>query len=292
MAAASFTMTTISSALSLVGNGGGAVFLFSNLISAGSTAAKNVSEFITNSSSNTALLLGNKPLPGDLTIESNVALTNLSLPQLKNIPSSLQILWNEALGLISLPALATVSGNVESKGELSGPQLPALIDVKGEMSVMSTDPSLNCSGFKMGGGFPCEVIAGSSNPTNISVFATGTATAIGSTLGSTLGESETQTSDAKIPAKTLSFGLSTGAKIGIGVVVPLVAIILVIIVFIGRKGHRKTLAVFDTHPTQTELPLGGHHEKSELPVNEEPGELAASARSEPHELCGDERLAT
>ena len=92
-------------------------------------------------------------------------------------------------------------------------------------------------------------------------------------------------------------GLSTGAKIGIGVAIPLVLIIVVLIVFAWRRGYKlsvrtaKRLPAGPPHPREAELPLGGHHEKTELPATEEPSELSSASPGlvpEVHELfAGD-----
>jgi hypothetical protein len=103
-------------------------------------------------------------------------------------------------------------------------------------------------------------------------------------------------------------GLLTGAKAGIGVAILLFIIIVILVVFAWKKRQKKPPSLqrnpksesqldHATHPTQAELPLGGHHEKTELPAEIEKlhqpcelsGEYLPHSGPEPQELHSTER---
>ncbi|KAE9370279.1 hypothetical protein N431DRAFT_426662 [Stipitochalara longipes BDJ] len=218
---------------------------------------------------------------GSLAIESNAALKNLSIPLLKSVGGTCQIAQNDVLATIGFPALVDVGGALILDGNFSTPDLPSLGSVKGAFELESTNTAVDCSGFQkeatsgvIQGSFACQKTKSS-------------------TTGTNSGSSPTNAPTPNNPPA--SSGLSTGAKIGIGVAIPLVVIIVALgLFFAWRKGYKlpflrtaKPLDQGPQHPTQAELPLGGHNEKSELPVKEKPSELSASAWGpvpEPHEL--------
>ncbi|KAE9362833.1 hypothetical protein N431DRAFT_391377, partial [Stipitochalara longipes BDJ] len=325
---ANFTVDNIMSSLILDANNNLAVYSFPNLIWAANFTASNCSQLnvpsltVVNGSmglsgnsfasfSAPALTaVGNVASgEGSVDFDSNFAMASLSMPQLETVGGALTITNNVKLATISLPAVAQVGDSIQFIGSFSAPSLPVLENVRGNFDVESTN-TLNCGALwdKIGtivqGIFSCQEpendgSAGLSSPTSTSTSSASTSTS--SYSSSTSSNSGTRPSHSSTPNKSPSAhsGLSTGAKIGIGVTLPLVAIIVVLMAFAWKRGYKLSLRrnvklqlMGLPHPREAELPLGGHHEQTELPVKENPGELSGTSTGpvpEAHELYASER---
>lgn len=139
-----------------------------------------------------------------------------------------------------------------------------LSSAKGGITVASTNASLTCSGF--------NTQMGSTIKGNLNCSAAATTLNASSTNG---------TGDQG--------SITAGTKIGIGITIPSVAIMASILYFVW-KTYKKGTSAEPTLPA--ELPRGGHHEATELPVKETPRKLDLNIWSpvpEAYELYGDEQ---
>jgi len=105
------------------------------------------------------------------------------------------------------------------------------------------------------------------------------------TTSTTLTSSATASSTAKVSKP----GLTEGARIGISIGIPLLLALLGGVIFVIIRSRR----VQTKYPTDgVELPLGGHHEKTELPSNYERWELKADERPAELEATGSDWVPT
>lgn len=215
----------------------------------------------------------------NLLIDWNNALTEVSLPLLTSVGGDFRVDTNDVLDKLSFPALKDVGGLILLNGTFSTyvaivistmqrlmgvnrPSLPELSSVKGAFDLESTDTSVDCSSFQadaangiIQGPFTCQ--------------------------GSTATEPSSPSISTHPPIEanppTHKSVLSMGAKIGIGVGIPLFLIVVGALILIWEKGYKLSFqkpAEADDYPLETELPLGGHHEKTELPVGRQPTQVA------------------
>jgi len=82
-----------------------------------------------------------------LAINTNSALTNISLPVLATIGGGFQVQNNTQLTNLTMPALTTIGGALDFYGGLSSVSLPALKDCRGGFNIQSSASNLDCSAF-------------------------------------------------------------------------------------------------------------------------------------------------
>jgi hypothetical protein len=87
---------------------------------------------------------------GDVSFVSNADLTNITIPGLTSIGGGFQIANNTALNVVDgFAKLKTVNGAIKMRGNFTEVDLPALADVKGAFSIVSTsDITDSCTTFK------------------------------------------------------------------------------------------------------------------------------------------------
>ncbi|KAL2833360.1 GPI-anchored cell wall organization protein-domain-containing protein [Aspergillus cavernicola] len=105
---------------------------------------------------------------GDLVLEDNSRLSNLSLPVLETVNGGFLITRNDELNTISFPKLATVTGAIDFSGGFDSASLPSLQNVRGGFNMQSTG-NFSCETFDswkdntIHGTYKCE--AETSDPT-------------------------------------------------------------------------------------------------------------------------------
>ncbi|TKA75635.1 hypothetical protein B0A49_02324 [Cryomyces minteri] len=219
---------------------------------------------------------------GGLNITNNNLLADIAFDQLVSVNGDLNILKNPKMtNLSGFPGLSSVGAKLDLTGAFTNVSLPALRNVRGDMTVQSSE-SLNCTAlqdekFAVHGKYVClENSTPTSSPANATTITQGTS-------GST--------------SSARDLGIGVGLGLGLGIVL-LAAVVASIISFRRRRDRRRKLAGYG----QPEKPIVTYP-NAELPTNLAAVELAplhgtsemgrstsksAPGREQRHELHGDE----
>jgi hypothetical protein len=158
----SFQVDIISQSLILESNGDQLTASFPNLLSASNLTFRNCPSVSIPSLANVTGSLGfyensfaslaapNLTSVGQtLAINTNTALTNISMPILKTIGGGFQVQNNTLLKVATFPALQTIGGALDFYGTFTSVTLAALKDNRGAFNLQSTeDISASCTTFK------------------------------------------------------------------------------------------------------------------------------------------------
>ncbi|KAK5019539.1 hypothetical protein BJ546DRAFT_366509 [Cryomyces antarcticus] len=218
---------------------------------------------------------------GGLNITNNNVLADIAFGHLVSVNGDLNILENPKLANLSgFPGLSSVGAKLDLTGAFTNVSLPALRNVRGDMTVQSSE-SLNCTAlqdekFAVHGKYVCLE---NSTPTSSAVNATTTQGASGST------------------SSARDMGIGVGLGLGLGIFL-LAAVVASIMFFRRRRDRRRKPAGYGdsekpivTNPT-AELPgklavaeLAPWHGTSEMGRSTS---KSAPGREQRHELHGDE----
>ncbi|KAK6224148.1 cell wall protein Ecm33 [Pestalotiopsis sp. IQ-011] len=195
---------------------------------------------------------------GTVEISSNDELQQLNFPNLESVTGGLLLKTNAVLQDLSssFPSLATINGDVEIAGNITGLTLPALAQVRGTLNVNgSTALQTDCDsldttmsdGAQLAGDYECvasDAWVSASTTTNggsigTNSTASGTASSTDSSLGSSSG---------------LSFGASVGILFGV-LAIGIAGLILALILLRRKKQQRKKQEQEANKSLQDEEPI-------------------------------------
>ncbi|KAL4785769.1 GPI-anchored cell wall organization protein-domain-containing protein [Aspergillus varians] len=143
---------------------------------------------------------------GDLVIEGNSKVANLSLPALETVNGGFLITRNDKLSSINFPKLATISGAIDFSGAFDSAKLPSLKNVRGGFNMQSTG-NFSCDTFNswkdntIHGTYKCESEAKS--PTTADGTSGSSTTSSGSSSSSPSDDAAILTA-ANVPAMGLA----------------------------------------------------------------------------------------
>ena len=198
---------------------------------------------------------------GPMTIADCSVVDALNLNNLNIVGGALTFANISDLTFITLPALGRVLGDLSFKGAFDRVSMVSIYDVQGNVSIQTTASSDLCDRFQ--GWANDGTIHGNLNckTPNSNVTILGDTPVESGTASSANGSSSNNSVDGS--AKNTS-GMIAGLVVGI-----LAAITLAAVAFwycyIRPRRKRKARPLDKPHPKEPELPLGGHHEKAELP---------------------------
>ncbi|RFU27923.1 hypothetical protein B7463_g8424, partial [Scytalidium lignicola] len=150
---------------------------------------------------------------GGLAIDTNTALTNVTMPLLSKVGGAVQVANNTGLFKIDFPALSNVGGAIDFSGNFTTPTLPKLSNVAGGFN-MQSQSLIDCTGFQkehdsgvIQGKYTCL--------TSATVHSgVGSGSSSGSSTGTATGSASSATGTKGAAA---SYGVNSGAVVGLSI---------------------------------------------------------------------------